>query len=199
MTNANESTPDSAAAAAATAVPVGARSSDAAGPDTATKPAGDDDMAWHREGQRDAAFRRARLEEILVDDLRTVTLGMQITRLDAERIVIEQTVGPDDVNGVNICHGGVIFTLADSASGIGANSLDVESAWVTVTSEIHFRSPARIGERLVATCELAEVVSARRRLFQTIVTIDDPDAPGSEPRVVATVDSVFVRLRELPS
>lgn len=169
-------------------------------------PAADDEMTWHRDGQRDEAFRRARLEEILVDDLRTVSLGMQITHLDSERIVIEQRVGPEDVNGVNICHGGVIFTLADSATGIGANTLDRESAWVTVTSEIHFRSPARIDDLLAATCELVDAPTARRRHFQTVVTVRDagtppsseasPDASAGEPRVVATIDSVMVRLRD---
>ncbi|MGO2112683.1 MAG: PaaI family thioesterase [Pseudoclavibacter sp.] len=152
---------------------------------------------------RSEAHRRARLEQILLDDHRTVTLGMQVTTLDADRIVVEQTVGPTDVNGLNLCHGGVIFTLADSATGIGANSLDDESAWVTVASEIHFRSPARIGDRLAATCELIEAASPRRRVFETVVRVvapgDAPDAPAAaDETIVATVDSTMVRLRELP-
>ena len=162
-------------------------------------PADETEMPWHREGQRDAAFRQRRLGEILADDMRTVTLGMEITQLDAERIVVEQTVGPDDVNSVLICHGGVIFTLADSATGVGANSLDEVSRWVTVTAEIHFRSPAHIGDRLAATCELVEIASPRRRVFQTVVRIAHPAPPeGEEPRVVATLDSVMIRMRDTP-
>ncbi|KAB1654287.1 PaaI family thioesterase [Pseudoclavibacter chungangensis] len=158
--------------------------------------------------RRPAAFRRQRLERILTEDHRTVSLGMSVTTLDEERIVVEQRVGPDDVNGLGICHGGVTFTLADSATGIGANTLDEESAWVTVTSEIHFRGPAHIDDVLEASCTLVEAPSARRRVFETVVrargAADEvredagtgDDAPAG--RVVATVDSVMVRLRERP-
>lgn len=157
---------------------------------------------------RSAAFRRARLERILTEDHRTVSLGMTVTELDEERIVVEQRVGPDDVNGLGICHGGVTFTLADSATGIGANTLDEVSAWVTVTSEIHFRGPARIGDVLAATCTLTGAPSARRRVFETVVRArgatgttpaENDGADGADgERVVATVDSIMVRLRELP-
>ncbi|WP_188726427.1 PaaI family thioesterase [Pseudoclavibacter endophyticus] len=170
--------------------------------------------ALRRDARRDEAHRRRRLEQILLEDHRTVTLGMRVTALDDERIVLEQTIGPTDVNGLNLCHGGVIFTLADSATGVGANTLDDESAWVTVTSEIHFRQPARIGDRLTATCRLAEALSARRRRFETVVHNIGPEGPvaaagengaeevavtgigaGGAPPVVAVVDSLMVRLR----
>lgn len=149
-----------------------------------------------RAAGRDADFRRRRLERILTEDHRTVTLGMEITHLDEHAIVVEQLVGPTDVNGLGICHGGVTFTIADSATGIGANTLDEESAWVTVTSEVHFRSPARVGETLVATCVLVDAPSERRRLFETVVRTKAADGEGP---VVAQVDSTMVRLREIPA
>lgn len=148
-----------------------------------------------RAAERDAEFRHRRLERILTEDHRTVTLGMRVTHLDEREIVIEQVVGPTDVNGLGICHGGVTFTLADSATGVGANTLDDESAWVTVTSEVHFRSPARIGDTLVATCVLVDAPSERRRTFETVVRTRAADGEGP---VIAQVDSVMVRLKALP-
>jgi acyl-CoA thioesterase len=64
---------------------------------------------------------------------------------------LSMLIEPRMVNGHGICHGGFIFTLADSAFAFACNTDGV----VTVASHcsISFIHPARLGERLVANAE----------------------------------------------
>jgi acyl-CoA thioesterase len=68
------------------------------------------------------------------------------------------TVQPFMVNGHDILHGGVTFTLADTAFAYCCNSHDV----VTVASacSITFLAPGKLGDRL--TAEAVEVVKKGR-------------------------------------
>lgn len=49
-------------------------------------------------------------------------LGIQIVEVAPGRAVLSMKVRPDMVNGLNVCHGGFIFTLADSAFAFACNS-----------------------------------------------------------------------------
>ena len=57
-------------------------------------------------------------------------------------------VRDDMLNGHDLCHGGLIFTLADSAFAFACNARN--HVTVAATTEIHFVSPARKGETLLA-------------------------------------------------
>ncbi|MED5461174.1 MAG: hydroxyphenylacetyl-CoA thioesterase PaaI [Pseudomonadota bacterium] len=52
------------------------------------------------------------------------------------------------VNGHGICHGGFIFTLADSAFAYACNTYD--RVTVAASAGIEFVRPARLGDRLTA-------------------------------------------------
>jgi acyl-CoA thioesterase len=54
-------------------------------------------------------------------------------------------------NGHGICHGGFIFTLADSAMAFAANPRGEPA--VAQHAQITFVRPAHVGETLVADCE----------------------------------------------
>ena len=60
-------------------------------------------------------------------------------------------VRPDMVNGHHICHGGYLFTLADSAFAYACNSYNRNT--VASACHIDFLTPAREGELLEAECE----------------------------------------------
>ncbi|WP_077003338.1 hydroxyphenylacetyl-CoA thioesterase PaaI [Variovorax sp. KK3] len=85
-------------------------------------------------------------------------LGMEIEAIAPGRADIAMTVREDMLNGHDICHGGFISTLADSAFAYACNSYNE----VTVASGfgIDFVAPAREGDRLVARC--VEVSKAGR-------------------------------------
>lgn len=76
-------------------------------------------------------------------------MGMAVTSVDVGTATLEMTVTEDMVNGLGVCHGGLIFTLADTAMAYGSNS-GGESAFST-TATIEWLRPARLGDRLSAT------------------------------------------------
>jgi acyl-CoA thioesterase len=65
--------------------------------------------------------------------------------------VLRMTVREDMVNGHAIGHGGITFTLADSAFAFACNSYDRRT--VAAGAEIRFRAPTRLGDVLTATAE----------------------------------------------
>jgi acyl-CoA thioesterase len=80
-------------------------------------------------------------------------------------------IRPDMVNGLGICHGGIMFTLADSAFAFACNSYG--EPMVAVSAAIDFLAPAPRGERVSASA--TEVVrGARHGIYDVAVT----DAAG---------------------
>jgi acyl-CoA thioesterase len=88
---------------------------------------------------------------ILEKDRATVQLGMVIDAVSAGRATLSMDVGADMINGHDICHGGFIFTLADSACAVASNSRNVNM--VLQTSTITYLNSARLGDRLTAIGE----------------------------------------------
>ena len=75
-------------------------------------------------------------------------LGMQLEHLGAGSATVSMLVRPDMVNGHDLCHGGLIASLADSAFALACNSRGP----VTVAAgfEVDFLEPARLGQVLHA-------------------------------------------------
>ena len=78
-------------------------------------------------------------------------LGIEVTSIGPGRATATMVVREDMLNGHDICHGGLISTLADSAFAYGCNAYDE----LTVASgfAVDFLAPARLGDRLSARCE----------------------------------------------
>jgi len=91
-------------------------------------------------------------------DPASLELGMTIVAVAPGRAEVAMTVRPGMLNGHAICHGGFIFTLADSAFAYACNSYNL----VTVASgcSIDFVAPAREGD--VLTARAAERSAAGR-------------------------------------
>lgn len=87
-------------------------------------------------------------------DLAGRRLGLQVVAVGAGRCVLQMKVQPDMVNSGGTCHGGVIFTLADSAFGYACNSFN--RAAVAQQCDITFLKPVAVGTLLTATAELRE-------------------------------------------
>ena len=85
-------------------------------------------------------------------------LGMELISVGLGSAQMAMTVQAQMVNGHGICHGGYLFTLADSAFAYACNSRNL----VTVASgaRIDFLRPAKLSERLLAT---ASVVHQAKR------------------------------------
>jgi len=75
-------------------------------------------------------------------------LGMAIERVGPGEAVLSMTVRADMVNGHDICHGGFVFLLADSAFAFACNAYDVNT--VAASCDISFLKATRLGDRLTA-------------------------------------------------
>lgn len=82
------------------------------------------------------------------EDRASQGLGMVIECIAPGVARLSMAVEPRMVNGHGTCHGGFIFTLADSAFAFACNTDGAAS--VASHCSISFIRPARLGERLVA-------------------------------------------------
>lgn len=93
-------------------------------------------------------------------------LGMRIVEMRPGYAHLRMLVRADMVNGLRICHGGLVFALADSAFAFACNSYN-ENA-VAAAGSIDFLAPARQADELTAIAsELWR--SGRSGLYETIV------------------------------
>jgi acyl-CoA thioesterase len=91
-------------------------------------------------------------------DRASQALGMHVVEIGPGRSVLRMAVRGDMVNGHDICHGGLMATLADSSFAFACNSYNE----LTVASgfSIDIVAPARLGDVLTARCQ--EVSKAGR-------------------------------------
>ena len=82
------------------------------------------------------------------DDLASQDLGMTVTVESPGASVVDMVVRDNMVNGHDLCHGGYIFTLADSAFAFACNTYD--QVTVAASASIEFLRPARRGDTLRA-------------------------------------------------
>ncbi len=81
-------------------------------------------------------------------DVAAQTLGIEVLDVAPGQARVAMTVRADMLNGHGICHGGYLFTLADTACAYASNSRG--EAMVAAGASIEFLAPAAGGERLIA-------------------------------------------------
>ena len=82
------------------------------------------------------------------DDLASQRLGIAIRLIAPGQIAATMRVRADMVNGHAICHGGYVFTLADTAFAFACNCYDRVA--VAAGASIEFVTPAHAGDELTA-------------------------------------------------
>ena len=98
---------------------------------------------------RDAAeVARLSADAMWSGDQASQGMGMQLLEIAPGLARIGMTVTDRMVNGHGICHGGFIFTLADSAFAFACNSHGQPA--VAQHCAITYIAPGRLGMRLVA-------------------------------------------------
>ena len=76
------------------------------------------------------------------------------------------------VNGHDICHGGIIFTLADSAFAFACNSRNQNT--VAQHNSITYISPSKLGDTLTADAKEVSL-SGRSGIYDVTVTNQNND------------------------
>lgn len=100
------------------------------------------------------------------EDNASRALGMVLVEAGPGRAVLTMTVTAAMTNGHGMCHGGYIFTLADSAFAFACNSHNTRT--VAQHCAVTFIAPGRLGDVLTAT---AAEISRTGRSGITDVTV----------------------------
>lgn len=112
-----------------------------------------------------------RLAERVVDammarDAFSQWLGIKVLAVRPRQASVAMTVRPEMVNGFGVSHGGIVYSLADSALAFASNTHGLVT--VSIENSITYPAPVRVGDELVAE---AEEESATKRLGYFRVTV----------------------------
>ena len=106
-------------------------------------------------------------EAMWADDNASPWFGMEIVEVSEGRATLALTVESHHANGHGICHGGVTFSLADSAFAFACNSRNQNT--VAQTNTITYIAPGRVGDRLTATAREISL-TGRSGIYDVTVT-----------------------------
>ncbi|MFN4098374.1 MAG: hydroxyphenylacetyl-CoA thioesterase PaaI [Pararhodobacter sp.] len=112
------------------------------------------------------------------DDNASQHLGMALEDVRAGQAVMSMKIRPEMTNGLNTCHGGYIFTLADSAFAFACNTHNQRT--VAQMAQVTFLAPAFAGDTLRA--EAREIWRQGRGGIYDIRVTNQTGAPVAEFR-----------------
>lgn len=91
------------------------------------------------------------VNELYQRDTASQDLGMRLVAIAPGQVTMEMQIQEKMLNGHRICHGGYIFSLADSAFALASNSENYSS--VATDCMIDFVKPGRLGDLLTAVAK----------------------------------------------
>ena len=110
---------------------------------------------------------QASAEAMWADDKATRGMGMKIERVGPGLAVLSMSVAANMVNGHGFCHGGYIFSLADSAFAFACNTHG--KLTVSIDNSITYPAPIHAGDVLTAVAQ-EEASSGRLSYYRADVT-----------------------------
>jgi acyl-CoA thioesterase len=127
----------------------------------------------------DDDLARRSADTMWASDAASRMLGMEIVSVGPGSATLSMKVREDMVNGWELCHGGLIAALADSAFAVACNS----HGTVTVASgfDVTFLESGRLGDELVAVA-VERARRGRSGLYDVTVTRASDDAVIAEFR-----------------
>ena len=91
---------------------------------------------------------RETIAQLYAADVAAQALGMAVAQSSSGRAAVTMTIAPSMANGYGVCHGGLIFALADTAFAYACNSNG--GTHLAAHASIEFLAPARVGDVLTA-------------------------------------------------
>jgi acyl-CoA thioesterase len=89
------------------------------------------------------------IDKMMAEDKMSQWLGIEVLNYDPGSVSVRMTVRDEMVNGFNVTHGGITYSLADSALAFSANSHGIRSMSIE-TSISHLKS-VHVGDVLTAS------------------------------------------------
>ncbi len=133
------------------------------------------------------ALARACADAMFARDRAAQAMGIVIEEVRAGYARLALTIGDTMINGHDIAHGGVTFTLADTAFAYACNSRNEPN--VALQCSISFTAAARLGDRLIAAGEQRSGAKGRTGVYDITVT------RASDDELVALFRGVCYRVK----
>ena len=93
-------------------------------------------------------------------------LGMTLREISPGYAELSLVVKDDMVNGLGICHGGVTFSLADTAFALACNSRNQRT--LALNASITYSAPASIGDILTAFAQ-EQVLNGKTGVYDVTI------------------------------
>lgn len=110
------------------------------------------------------------VDKMMANDLFSQWLGISVDEVSEGRCRLSMTIRKEMLNGFGIAHGGIAFSLADSALAFASNSRNQKS--LVLDASVSFTTPVKEGDLLIAEAEEKNVT---RRTGIYYITISNSD------------------------
>ncbi len=124
---------------------------------------------------------------MMVNDETLRWLGMTLDTVGEGTAALSMTVERPHCNGHGMTHGGITFTLADTAFAYACNSRN--RVTVAQHNMISYIAPGRLGDRLTATA--TELKAGRSGIYDVTVTNQDGKVIAEFRGLSRTIDGTL--------
>jgi len=122
-------------------------------------------------------------EKLLNNDPASKMLDIKLSEKQQGYSVLTMIVRDDMTNGYDICHGGFVFTLADTASAFAAATEG--QTILSSSNQIEYLAPAKLNDELIASANISHL--SGRSLFC------DVEVKNQDAVVIAIMRSKLIR------
>ena len=119
---------------------------------------------------KEKAYKIAKQQMYDVDPF-SQWLGIEIIDLDAGISELQMTVRKEMTNGFDIAHGGIAYSLADSALAFAANSHGIQS--VSIETSISHTEKVVAGDVLIAKAK--EIYTDKTGIYSVVIVNQNKD------------------------
>ena len=122
------------------------------------------------DAERDQALAERVVDAMMARDAFSRWLGIKVQEIRPSLATVTMQVREEMVNGFGVSHGGIVYSLADSALAFASNTHG--QVTVSIENSITYPQPVRVGDELVAVAE-EETASTRLGYYRVTVRRQD--------------------------
>lgn len=82
-------------------------------------------------------------------------LGIEKVLIEEGKSILKMTIREEMLNGFDIAHGGIVFSLADSALAFASNTYGKKS--VSIEASTNWFQPLKLGDEIIAESKLKSI------------------------------------------
>lgn len=108
---------------------------------------------------------------MMAEDYFSQWLGVRVESVSQGKCRLSLTLRKEMMNGFGIAHGGIAFSLADSALAFASNSHNLKS--LVIETSMSFTAPAKEGDILIAVAEEVNLTGKTGIYYVTVTNHED--------------------------